>query len=412
MAQPYCQQNMTVNENLILAFLMMTIGQILLCISQLLARARARPLYWMLIAFFSMCGIGALLKASQQIWPTLPSHLSLAAVLPVCLLLAPFFSLYLQGLTHPSPWHFHHRHAGHFIVPLLGVGVGAMVLVMGGERVEAVFGASQDPHSTFELVTLVATFGCFMLWVVQTSVYMVLGLRRLAHYRGELKQLFSSNDHRELRWISALIVMVCGMWLVTIAALFAELVGWHTQWLELFKPLGFLLMIWFLAHWGLRQKPGYEECYTAASLANSLAPNAMAKKSTVGTNDPSDNAAKYRRSALTVRDMQRIAQKLETIMQEQQLFLQADLSLQRLADAIGVSTHYLSQTLNEQLGKNFFDYVNYLRIEYAKPLITANLQTVLDIALEAGFNARSSFYKVFKREVGMTPSDYRKQFLL
>jgi YesN/AraC family two-component response regulator len=60
------------------------------------------------------------------------------------------------------------------------------------------------------------------------------------------------------------------------------------------------------------------------------------------------------------------------------------------------------------MGTNFFDYVNKWRIETAKPKIIANEDTVLNIALEVGFNARSSFYKVFKKETGKTPTEFRK----
>ena len=70
--------------------------------------------------------------------------------------------------------------------------------------------------------------------------------------------------------------------------------------------------------------------------------------------------------------------------------------------------NYISQTLNETLSINFFDFVNQWRIEAAKPKIIANQDTVLNIALEVGFNARPSFYKAFKQETGITPSEFRK----
>jgi AraC-like DNA-binding protein len=59
---------------------------------------------------------------------------------------------------------------------------------------------------------------------------------------------------------------------------------------------------------------------------------------------------------------------------------------------------------------NFFDFVNKWRIETAKPKIIANEDTVLNIAFGVGFNARSSFYKVFKKETGKTPTEFRKSY--
>lgn len=43
------------------------------------------------------------------------------------------------------------------------------------------------------------------------------------------------------------------------------------------------------------------------------------------------------------------------------------------------------------------------------PLLLAGDKTVLDIAMEVGFNARSSFYKAFKKETGATPGEYRSR---
>jgi AraC-like DNA-binding protein len=54
------------------------------------------------------------------------------------------------------------------------------------------------------------------------------------------------------------------------------------------------------------------------------------------------------------------------------------------------------------------DFVNQWRIEATKPKIIANQDTVLNIALDVGFNARSWFYKTFKQEAGKTPSEFRK----
>ena len=67
---------------------------------------------------------------------------------------------------------------------------------------------------------------------------------------------------------------------------------------------------------------------------------------------------KYVKSALDSIQAQRIAKKLESAMQDQQLFLQADLSLPMLAKQLQVPANYLSQTLNENLKESFFDYVN------------------------------------------------------
>jgi AraC-like DNA-binding protein len=63
--------------------------------------------------------------------------------------------------------------------------------------------------------------------------------------------------------------------------------------------------------------------------------------------------------------------------------------------------------LNTQLGRSFFDYVNSWRIKESVTRLTTTKETTLAVALDVGFNSRSSFYKAFKRETGKTPRDIR-----
>jgi len=57
----------------------------------------------------------------------------------------------------------------------------------------------------------------------------------------------------------------------------------------------------------------------------------------------------------------------------------------------------------------FFDYVARWRVEAAKQHLASNQASVLEIAIDVGFNSRSTFYKAFKRETGVTPSAFRAQ---
>ena len=70
----------------------------------------------------------------------------------------------------------------------------------------------------------------------------------------------------------------------------------------------------------------------------------------------------------------------------------------------------MSQTLrpSDTLGRTFFDYVNDQRIETAMGWLKETDMSVLDIAIAAGFNSRSTFHKAFWTRVGRTPQDDRK----
>ena len=96
-------------------------------------------------------------------------------------------------------------------------------------------------------------------------------------------------------------------------------------------------------------------------------------------------------------------------MRDEQAYLDYDLQLTQLATAIGGSTKELSQAINQASGENFYDFVNNYRIEEAKSLLISQpLRAVQDIGLAAGFLNRATFYRQFKKRVGMTPAQYRK----
>lgn len=87
-----------------------------------------------------------------------------------------------------------------------------------------------------------------------------------------------------------------------------------------------------------------------------------------------------------------------------------DLTAPLLARHLATNTTYLSRALNDGLGQNFNEFVNRIRIE----AVTAELarpdlnRDVLAIALDAGFNSKASFNRVFKRLTGQTPTDFRR----
>lgn len=107
-----------------------------------------------------------------------------------------------------------------------------------------------------------------------------------------------------------------------------------------------------------------------------------------------------------------LQEKLVNLMEKEKVFKDEDLSLDSLALKLGVSRHILSQYLNENLGKNFADYVNSYRVEEAKWLMDSPKGKDMKndyIADEVGFNNKGVFYTAFKKFAGMTPNAYRKR---
>jgi AraC-like DNA-binding protein len=130
----------------------------------------------------------------------------------------------------------------------------------------------------------------------------------------------------------------------------------------------------------------------------------------------SDNmqVRKYAKSGLKSELMLEYKDRLQQIMRSEELFLKPDLTLPKLAEAVNCSINHLSQVINSGCGMSFFDYLNQYRIDYARELLARrdeNSAAILNIAFAVGFNSNSAFYAAFKKRVGQTPAQYRRDQL-
>ncbi|CAM1355968.1 helix-turn-helix domain-containing protein [Tenacibaculum ascidiaceicola] len=94
---------------------------------------------------------------------------------------------------------------------------------------------------------------------------------------------------------------------------------------------------------------------------------------------------------------------------DNELFLDPNITLQKIAKELGVPKHTLSQYLNEEQGKSFSTFINKLRVEKAKEFLQTKTNfTIESIGYESGFNSKSTFFTAFKKFTGQTPSEYKK----
>ncbi len=103
-----------------------------------------------------------------------------------------------------------------------------------------------------------------------------------------------------------------------------------------------------------------------------------------------------------------LAQRLQTLMEEEQLYRNPKLKLPDLAAQLSISPHQLSQLLNDNLGKSFNTFVNEYRVEAACRQIPDLEHLSLEgIGFEVGFSSKSTFYATFKKLVGTTPAKFK-----
>ena len=306
-------------------------------------------------------------------------------MLPMLMAVPPLTYHYIAALTHQVGHKRHYRRDT--ALPAFGglIALGYWILPPEPRFIMLVNGDLPDGAGPAVLAfsTLVALF----CWGITSFAYLVGTLPHLRAFRAKLKQVYSNTDQRELRWIDWMMGCLIAMWITAAMALLSDNLGPRTI---IPIEIAFVFMIALLM-------------ILVGFAAIELPPNTDGETATPDT----PAASKYTRSALSMDYGQQLARRIEHAMKEDKLYLDANLSLQKLSHHVGALPNLVSQTLNEHIGSSFFDYVAHWRIEAAKPHILEGKLSVLTVAMEVGFNSRSTFYKAFKKETGLTPKAFR-----
>ena len=101
------------------------------------------------------------------------------------------------------------------------------------------------------------------------------------------------------------------------------------------------------------------------------------------------------------------ARQLNELMETKQLYLNPELSVADLALELGTNRTYLSHLINQYMNTSFTNYVNTLRVQYAKDLLLSTDDTIEDIFKASGFQSRTTFWRAFAQAEGCTPKEFR-----
>ena len=124
---------------------------------------------------------------------------------------------------------------------------------------------------------------------------------------------------------------------------------------------------------------------------------------------PKSAKGKYRTSPLSQEAAIAIEQALNKAMNQQEVYLNPRLRISDMAQLLQVPSHHLSQVLNDRMNTNFYQLVNRYRIERCKQILNSDrIQqvSIQGIGFDCGFSNKTSFYRAFKKQTGMTPAQY------
>ena len=220
-------------------------------------------------------------------------------------------------------------------------------------------------------------------------------------YNVKILGAFSDIEQINLVWLIVLVKFLIITYLLSLCAEF--LIFYDFQELRIFYDISFyafLLLIYVISYKAISQP------YIFSVLNKS---EIFDEKDTVNTGLDRKPGSKYVKSKLDSQTIQKILRKLKDFMKESQPFLDSNLTIDKVSKMIDIPKHHLSQALNAGLNKNFYTFVNEYRIERTKNMLDEKKYkefSILGIALDSGFNSKTSFNRIFKSVTGMTPTEY------
>jgi AraC-like DNA-binding protein len=218
---------------------------------------------------------------------------------------------------------------------------------------------------------------------VYALAYLGAALRCVQRYRHALRQRRADADRLSLRWIDTMVAFQLLIWGIAAVHLLARM-----------PAIDYYLIYGAVAAWVC--VVGYSSLLQAPVTQEPPAPAALHAEPPAGDDDPRFPAVEAR---------------LSSLMDDEAMYREPALTIGQLARRSGYPEYLVSAVINRRLGESFWDYVNRHRVEAARASLSdpQDRRTILDIAYASGFTSKSTFNAAFKRQVGRTPSDYRRQ---
>ena len=307
----------------------------------------------------------------------------------------PIFYIYIKSLFQPSA-NLLQKHWFHFIPALLSLVIWNIPVLVSNIKRAFVF-----PYLKFLAKNGFDVFE-FFIQLIFFLFYCFLSLRLLKNYRQTIKQTYSNLQDKDLVWAKYLIIgslstMGINGLLTILQMAFGEN-SWNSDYLAVF-PLA--LMIIYLGYHGLTQ-------------SRVLIPDFITQQTIlpVSTEKKAAPQVKHHLSNVETAEITVLKSRLFEVLEKEKPYLNEELTLEMLAALIPISGKKLSALLNHYVETSFYDLINSYRVKEVSAKIMDSAYahyTLLAIGLDSGFKSKSSFNRIFKKETGFTPSQYKKQ---
>ena len=227
----------------------------------------------------------------------------------------------------------------------------------------------------------------FILQFLHVLVYLILSIKNFRNVSLTFKENYSNMSNIYIKWLKLLSVAI-GIIIIFTLLYYSILLDkpYYRRHMDYIYMLPMVLLVYFIAYIALRKPLLFHDKENLLPI----------KK-------------KYDQSNLELSTALSYKEEIIKVMKDKKLYQKPDLKLSDLAESLEISPKHLSQTINEQFSKSFYDLINYYRIEDAKAklLDPENDLSIIQIAYDVGFNNKTSFNNYFKKLTKLTPKAFR-----
>lgn len=234
------------------------------------------------------------------------------------------------------------------------------------------------------------------LWAAGSIFYYLrLSLGFINNHEVWVLKNFSNLKEVTLIWLRKLIIYYRLLWIVWVPFVTAFLLffRFQLQYLVVVLTLYFLMLILiYLTLW--------------------IGIEGLGRGNLILIKEPEEKSENKNFSRLTQLEIQDYIERINQLMTLEKIYLNENLSLKELALHLKADPNLISFILNSHLSINFYDFVNRHRIEEVKNKLNNPAYkhlTLLGIALESGFNSKTTFNRVFKQATGITPTEFQRR---
>jgi AraC-like DNA-binding protein len=230
----------------------------------------------------------------------------------------------------------------------------------------------------------------------QLLVYWLLSIRMLNRHTRNIQLITSDTGPVDLRWLKGLLIAIGCMVVLVTLLIFYNLGASSTVYVAGIFLAGSLVMLYYL----LAQREVYAYEPEVIAEINEV----ILKASTPVESVP---------PKIDQTQLEELKLRLERLMKEDKPYLDSELSLPHLARELGVPIHVLSWLLNNEYHLNFFQFINGYRVSEVKRALLSGRHkqlNILGIAFNSGFNSKTTFNTAFKKDTGLSPTEFIRKF--